>query len=107
MGTTKGILLSLMAVALFFTPAFGQGDAERGKALFNDPHFADGKAGISCNTCHPDGKKAANGANKDKKELKKIINACIVNALQGKPIDPMSSQMDDLVAYLESLKAQK
>ncbi len=45
MRTTKGILLSLMAVALFFTPAFGAGDAEKGKALFNDPHFADGKAG--------------------------------------------------------------
>ena len=97
----------MMAVVMFFTPAFGQGDAERGKALFNDPHFADGKAGISCNTCHPNGKKAAKGADKDTKELKKIINTCIVNALQGKPIDPMSPQMDDLIAYLKSLKAQQ
>ncbi len=107
MKTTKGILLSLTAVVLFFTPAFGGGDAEKGKALFNDPHFADGKAGISCNACHPDGKKAAKGADKDKKELKKIINSCIVNALKGKPIDPVSSQMDDLIAYLESVKAQQ
>ena len=57
--------------------------------------------------CHPDGKKAANGVDKGKKELKKIINSCIVNALKGKPIDPMSSQMDDLVAYLESVKARQ
>ena len=95
----------MMAVVWFFTPAFGEGDADKGKALFNDPQFADGKAGIFCNTCHPEGKKAAKGA--DKKELRKIINACIINALQGKPIDPISSQMDDLVVYLKSVKANE
>ncbi len=107
MKNIKGILLSLTAAALLFTPAFGAGDAEKGKALFNDPQFADGKAGISCNTCHPDGKKAAKGADKERKELEKIINSCIVNALKGKSIDPTSSEMDDLIAYLKSVKAQQ
>ena len=90
---------------LLFAAAYGEGNAERGKVLFNDPQFADGKAGVSCNSCHPDGKNAAKDA--DDSGVRQIINACIEKALKGKPIDPGSSRMDDLVAYLKSVKSRQ
>jgi cytochrome c553 len=104
MKRTITVVLVLMVVLLFFAAAYGEGNAEKGKALFNDPQFADGKAGVSCSSCHPDGKNAAKGA--DDKGVRQIINACIKKALQGTPIDPASSQMDDLVAYLKSVKSR-
>jgi len=105
MKRTLTTMLAFLAVPLFFAIAYGEGNAEKGKALFNDPRFAGGKAGISCNSCHPDGKNAAKGA--DDKGVRKIINACIEKALKGNPIDPQSSQMDDLVAYLKSVNKQQ
>lgn len=105
MKRTITILLGFLAVPLFFALAYGGGNAEKGKALFNDPQFAGGKAGVSCNSCHPNGKNAAKGA--DGKGVREIINACIEKALKGKPIDPQSSQMDDLVAYLKSVEMQQ
>ena len=105
MKRTITVLIALMAVLLLFAAAYGEGNAEKGKALFNDPQFADGKAGVSCNSCHPDGKNAAKGA--DDGNVRQIINTCIEKALKGKPIDPGSSQMDDLVAYLKSVKSNR
>jgi len=105
MKRTIMVMIAMTAVLLFFAAAHGQGNAENGKALFNDPQFADGKAGVSCGSCHPDGKNAAKGA--DDKGVRQIINACIKKALQGTPIGPASSQMDDLVAYLKSVKSRQ
>ena len=99
------VIFVLMAVPLFFATAYGEGNAEKGKALFNDPRLGGGKAGVSCNSCHPDGKNAADEA--DDKGVRQTINACIQKALKGTPIDPSSSQMDDLVAYLKSLKSRE
>ena len=90
------------AAALAVSLAFAAGDATRGKALFDDPDFAGGTAGRSCSSCHPGAKGAAKGV--DKGNLRQTINACIVKALQGKAIDPASSEMDDIVAYLKSMK---
>ena len=96
---------ALLAVLWTWSFAFAAGDAAMGKFLFDNPTFAGGTAGRSCSSCHPDGKNAAKAA--DKKDIRKTINSCIVNALHGKAIDPRSSEMDDMVAYLKSVKENK
>jgi cytochrome c553 len=100
----KITMLSMISVNLIFSLAMAAGDAEKGKALFNDPKFGGGTAGVSCNSCHPDGKGLEKAA--DKKDLEKFVNACIKNALKGKGIDTKSAEMIDVVAYIESLKGK-
>ncbi len=95
---------ALLIAGWFAVSAFAAGDAAKGKMLFNDPHFAQGTAGMSCNSCHPNGKGLESAAGK--KDLPAIINNCIKNALKGEPIDPHSAQMADLVAYIDSLKGK-
>jgi cytochrome c len=110
---TRLILFSLITLGLIFTAAFAAGDIERGKALFNDAHFAGGAK--SCNTCHPNGqglekaadKKEFHVMGKTQKSLEEAINVCIVNASQGKAIDVNSEQMKEMVAYIKSLKSKK
>ena len=98
-------MFSLLAVLLAWSFASAAGDAARGKMFFDDPKFAGATAGKSCSSCHPDAKGAAKAA--DKTGIRETINACIVNALHGKAIDPQSSEMDDMVAYLKSVKENK
>ncbi|HXX34792.1 MAG TPA: hypothetical protein VEM15_10005 [Thermodesulfobacteriota bacterium] len=97
-------VLCMVSLLLVFSLAIAAGDAEKGKALFKDPKFGGGTAGVSCNSCHPDGKGLEKAA--DMKGLKKQVNACIQNALKGKGIDPKSAEMADIVAYLKSLKGK-
>ena len=103
----KGLRIAvfvMVSFSLMFALAIAAGDAEKGKALFKDPKFGGGTAGVSCNSCHPDGKGLEKAA--DMKGLKKQVNACIKNALKGKGIDPKSAEMADIVAYLKSLKGK-
>jgi cytochrome c553 len=100
----KIAMLSMISVNLIFSLAMAAGDMEKGKALFNDPTFGGGTAGVSCNSCHPDGKGLEKAA--DKKDLEKFVNACIKNALKGKGIDTKSAEMADIVAYIKSLKGK-
>jgi cytochrome c len=83
-----------------------KGNADKGKALFNDAKFAGGKK--ACSTCHPNGKGLANVANKKEfktdNALEKQVNACIVGANKGKAIDPNSAEMVDIIAYIKSIK---
>jgi len=97
-------MFSMISVNLIFSLAIAAGDMEKGKALFNDPTFGGGTAGVSCNSCHPEGKGLEKAA--DKKDLEKFVNACIKNALKGKGIDTKSGEMADIVAYLKSLKGK-
>jgi mono/diheme cytochrome c family protein len=99
------LMFSLLGLGLASSYAFGSGDAAKGKVLFTDPKFAGGTTGKSCSSCHPDGKGAAKAG--DNKEVRKIINGCIVKALQGKAILPDSAEMDDLVAYLKSVMGKE
>ncbi len=99
------LMFSLIGLGLAFSYAFGSGDAEKGKVLFTDPKLAGGTTGKSCSSCHPDGQGAAKAG--DKKEVRKIINACIVKALKGKAVPLNSAEMDDLVAYLKSVKGKE
>ena len=94
----------MISVNLIFSLAIAAGDMEKGKALFNGPKFGGGTAGVSCNSCHPDGKGLEKAA--DKKDLEKFVNACIKNALKGKGIDTKSAEMADIVAYIKSLKGK-
>ncbi len=94
----------MVSFSLMFTLAVAAGDAQKGKVLFNDPKFGGGTAGVSCNSCHPDGKGLEKAA--DMKGLEKQVNACIKNALKGKGIDQKSVKMADIVAYLRSLKGK-
>jgi hypothetical protein len=98
-------LLSTIATGLIFSFAFGAGNVAKGKILFNDSKLGGGTAGNSCNSCHPDGKGLEKAA--DRKDLVKMVNLCIENALKGKTIDPKSEEMANLVAYLKSLKGRK
>jgi cytochrome c peroxidase len=97
-------LLSILSVGLSIPLAFAAGDTAKGKVLFNDARLGGGTAGMSCNSCHPDGKGLEKLA--DKKDLPKVVNACIKNALKGKGIDPKSAEMADLIAYIKSLKGK-
>ena len=101
----KIALLSAIATGLIFSFAFGAGDVAKGKILFNDTKLGGGTVGSSCNSCHPDGKGLEKAA--DRKDLEKMVNLCIENALKGKAIDPKSKEMTNLVAYLKSLKGKK
>jgi cytochrome c553 len=97
-------LFVMVSFSLMVTLALAAGDAVKGKALFSDPKFGGGTVGMSCNSCHPDGKGVEKSA--DRKDLEKQVNACIKNALKGKAIDPKSAEMADIVAYLKSLKGR-
>ena len=113
MKISKIILMSVVALGLIFTFAFAAGEAEKGKALFNDAKFAGGVK--SCNSCHPNGKGLEKAADKKEfkimgqtqKGLEDAVNFCIVNASKGKAIDVKSAQMKEMVAYIKSLKAKK
>ena len=104
----------LLILGLTFSVAFAikHLPEERGKTLFNDPKFAGGTAGKSCNSCHPDGKGLEKSAakkefsimGKKQKSLEEAINFCIVNANKGNALDSKSEQMKDMVAYIKSLK---
>jgi cytochrome c553 len=94
----------IVSFSLTLTLALATGDPEKGKALFNDPKLGGGTVGMSCNSCHQDGKVVEKAA--DRKDLEKQVNACIKNALKGKGIDPKSAEMADIVAYLKSLKGK-
>jgi cytochrome c553 len=114
--TMKAIHIAAVAGILLgwiFSDAFAAGNAEKGKALFNDPTFAGGVK--ACSTCHPDGnglEKAGDKGvfhvmGKTQKSLEEAINACIVYASKGKAIDVKSDQMRDIVAYIKTLTPKK
>jgi len=90
-------------------------DVSKGKALFNDSKLGGGTSGKSCNSCHPDGKGLEKSADKkefmimgkSQKSLEEAVNFCIEMALKGKAIDPKSTEMANIVAYIKSLKGMK
>jgi cytochrome c len=87
------------------------GDVERGKKLFGDPKLGGGTSGLSCASCHKDGKGLENLAGKNEframgkryTSLEDVINYFVETALHGKAIDRDSDDMRDLIAYLRTL----
>jgi cytochrome c len=99
----KMVLFFVLLLGLSSSFALAAGDAAKGKGFFNDTKL--GTAGKSCNSCHLDGKGLEKAAGR--KDLAKIVNSCIENALKGKAIDPKSAEMADLIAYIKSLKGKE
>lgn len=106
----------VIGVALFLcSSAFAAGDAKKGKMLFDEAKFAGGSS--SCSSCHPDGKGLEKSGMKGKKSwknpggtwlsLEDANNVCIILANKGTAIDPKSSEMNDLMAYIKSLSMKK
>ncbi|MDA8098230.1 MAG: hypothetical protein M0042_01235 [Nitrospiraceae bacterium] len=106
------ILLGLALACTATVSAAQQTPEERGKAHFNDPKLGGGTSGRSCNTCHPGGKGLFGVADKmgwatpagRSRTLEDAINICITKALNGKPLGVKSREMQDLIAYLRTLK---
>ena len=111
----KKVLLAATIPAFAVSAALAAGSASQGKTLFNDPKFAGAMSGKSCNTCHPGGtgleqagsKKEFHIAGKAQKSLEDAVNACIVYAIGGKALDPKSDAIQDIVAYIKSLKSNR
>jgi cytochrome c len=109
MKVLKICVISIIAIGLILSSAFA-GDVVKGKALFNDPKFAGGTAGKSCNSCHKDG----SGIDPTKKEfmggkaksLEEAVNMCITMMMKGKALDVKSADMTNIVAYMKSLKGK-
>lgn len=107
----KTVITAIAIAALTVSIASAAGNAARGKALFNDPKFAGATSGNSCNTCHPGGsglehagtKKEFHIAGKTQLSLEEAVNACIEYAIRGKALDPKSTAMQDITAYIKSL----
>jgi mono/diheme cytochrome c family protein len=99
-----GIILGCIILAESFSIALAAGDAGKGKILFSDTKLGGATAGNSCNSCHPGGKGLEKAGSR--KDLPKVINACIETALKGMPLDLKSAEMADLVAYVKSLGAK-
>jgi cytochrome c553 len=105
--------LSIALTGVMLSAALAAGNAAKGRILFNDPKFAD--AVRACSDCHPDGRGLENAADKKifhiagqtQRSIEEAVNACIVNAAGGKAIDRKSAEMQDIVAYITSLKGTK
>ena len=108
----KTTMLVVIVLVVAVSLGFAAGDMEKGKALFSNPTLGDGTSGKSCNTCHPNGKGLEGiGAKKEwinpagtYNTLEAAVNICIAKALKGNPLDEKSKQMQDLIAYLRSIK---
>lgn len=102
-------VVALLAAGFGLSAHAGEGSVERGKALFNDPGFANGSK--ACSSCHPDGSGLEQAGSKkqfsimggSQSSLEEAVNTCIVNANKGKAIPADSPELQDIVAYIESL----
>lgn len=100
----------VLGLGISLSLAAGHDPEERGKALFNDPGFAGGTT--PCSGCHPNGrglemsgeKKEFNLGGQTQGSLEEAVNYCIVVATGGKAIPVDSPGMEDIVAYIKSLK---
>jgi cytochrome c len=78
----------------------GQGAVERGKGLFSDPALGGSTNEKSCNSCHPGGK----GLEHSGQNSAEMVNKCIKGPLAGKALEKDSQEMEDILAYMQSLK---
>ncbi len=72
-----------------------------GKRLFASPAL--GSNGKSCTSCHPGGKGLEGSGAYDDNRLKEVINACIRQALQGRPLAIESQELDSMLLYLRAM----
>ena len=94
----SGLMLLLPPLLVSLAWAGAGPSMESGKELFSSTKL--GTNGKSCATCHRDGKKLEQAATYDDGELGEIINQCIINPLEGKGLDPSSSDMKSLIIFI-------
>ncbi len=102
-------VLTMVILSLVVSSVFAA-DVAKGKALFNDPKLGGGTAGKSCNSCHKDG----SGIDISKKEfmggkaksVEEAVNMCITMMMNGKALDVKGADMENIVAYMKSLKGK-
>jgi cytochrome c len=73
---------------------------DRGKALFTSATL--GTNGKSCATCHPGGRKLEWAATYPDNKLAHAINACISQALKGKPFAEDAAELQALIRYIKT-----
>lgn len=103
------LFLSVILVGMSTAFAAEGVSVERGKFLFNDPKL--GTIGLSCNTCHGEGKGLESAFTKKQwlidgkafDTLEAAVNHCIATGLQGKPLNVKSNDMQSLTGYIKSL----
>jgi hypothetical protein len=98
------MFLFAMLVLLAYSFALSADNADRGKALFNDTRLGNNTSRMSCNSGHSNGSGLENAG--DRKDLIQYVNSFIKNTRKGEPIDPMSQDMKDIVAYIKSLNGK-
>ena len=112
MKALKTAMMGLALMGLIFSLAYATGSAENGMILFNNPKLSGSMNDKSCNSCHPGGQglagitedpQWASAANADDK-LATVINQCITKALGGNDLSRDSEEMQDMIAYIKSLK---
>jgi len=98
---------TLLALAILSGPAIAENapSVERGKELFTATQL--GTNGKSCATCHPGGKGLDGAAEFDDARLAGIVNQCIRQPLEGRPLDPASGDMKSLVMYLKTFSGHR
>ncbi len=104
-----------VVLALLLGQVYAGDDIEKGKKLFNDPKLSGGTTGVSCGSCHPNGKGLEDvgsrtefrAMGKTYKTIEEATNYFIETAQKGKALPPDSEEMKALVAYMKSLKPSK
>lgn len=113
MKRVKILIASIIVVGFVASIAFAAGNAKKGKQLFNDTNLSGATSGISCNACHSNGQGLLNTGKKKTgfktpggtfTTLPAAINKCITMALKGKALKTHSIEMQDIIAYIKSLK---
>ena len=97
----SGMIVLALAAFAGAASAAGQERIERGRELFHSTRL--GTNGKSCASCHLNGSKLAESSSYDDRELIKVINQCIKEALAGKPPSARSTDMQALVAYIRTI----
>lgn len=73
---------------------------ERGRQLFTSKEL--GTSGMSCASCHPDGKGLKGIETAGDEQLTDTVNTCIAGPLKGIQLRQESSDMKSLLLYLKS-----
>jgi len=98
------IIAAVLASAFFAIAAVAAPPSlERGKELFNGTALSGN--GKSCADCHSNGKGLERTTVYDEDELADIVNQCIRKPLDGKGLEPTSTDMKSLIIYIRSLAA--
>ena len=99
------VLLGILLLTGFHASALEAPSLNLGQTLFESVEL--GTKGLSCATCHPQGKGLDMIGDFNDSELKDIINACLRDALKAEPISLESQEMISLVGFVRTFQKEK